>query len=110
MVNDFPEFIHSLPELDIPIEGVSGHLLQGAAHQVAFVHFESAVDVPEHSHRAQWELVISGSVRLRRGGTEETYSAGQSFFVPAGEEHGAFVNAGYRAVIFFDQADRYAAK
>jgi quercetin dioxygenase-like cupin family protein len=110
MITEFPGFIRRLPEIEIGIEGVSGHLLQGAHHQVAFVHFDRDTDVPEHSHRAQWEVVITGEVRLRMGGNEETYTAGQSFFIPEGVGHGAFVHAGYRAIIVFDQSDRYALK
>ena len=106
----FPEFITRLPELEVPFEGASGYLLQGQDTQVAFIHFETDTPVPEHSHRAQWELVIDGEVTLRREGTETTYRRGDSFYIPEGVEHGARVCAGYRAVIFFDQSDRYRAK
>lgn len=109
-MQDFPEFIRALPELDLPFEGVTGYLLQGEAQQVAFVHFEGDTSVPKHSHRAQWEMVISGEVCLEMEGEKRVLSSGDSFYVPAGVEHGAEVRAGYRAVIFFDQADRYAAK
>jgi quercetin dioxygenase-like cupin family protein len=106
----FPDFIEKLPELDIPFDGVSGRLLQGESQQVAFVDFEKDVQVPAHSHRAQWELVIAGQLQLTMKGEARTYRQGESFFIPEGVEHGADVKAGYRAVIFFDQADRYRAK
>lgn len=109
-MDDFPEFITELPELDISLDGVSGHLLQGENQQVAFVRFEKETVVPEHSHAAQWELVVTGEVRLSVEGAERTYREGQSFYIPEGAVHGAVVGAGYRAVIFFDQADRYQAK
>ena len=63
-----------------------------------------------HSHRAQWELVIAGEVRLTKEGQERTYREGESFYIPEGVEHAGKVKAGYRAVIFFDQIDRYKAK
>jgi quercetin dioxygenase-like cupin family protein len=110
VVTDFPQFIRGLPAVDVPFEGVSGHLLQGDRHQVVFLQFETDANVPEHSHNAQWELVIDGEVTLRRGGRTETYRAGDAFYIPSGEEHGAMVKAGYRAVVFFDQADRYGTK
>ncbi len=109
-MNAFPEFITRLPELEVPFAAASGHLLQGETTQVAFVHFHADTAVPEHSHRAQWELVIDGQVTLRREGTQTKYRQGESFYIPEGVEHGAQVSAGYRAVIFFDQADRYRAK
>ncbi|MFH1843686.1 MAG: cupin domain-containing protein [bacterium] len=109
-MKDFPEFIKALPELEVPFEGVEGWLLQGEAKQVAFVHFEHETVVPEHSHAAQWELVIAGEVHLNISGEEKFYQAGQGFYVPAGVPHGAVVGAGFRSVIFFDQVDRYQAK
>jgi quercetin dioxygenase-like cupin family protein len=109
-MRDFPEFITRLPELDLPFEGVWGHLLQGQEHQVAFIAFDRDTLVPSHRHRAQWEVVLAGEVRLTTSAGERTYTAGQSFELAAGEEHGATVMAGYRAVILFDQADRYQAR
>jgi quercetin dioxygenase-like cupin family protein len=110
VVKEFPEFIRNLPEVDVPFPGVSGHLLQGTGQQVAFLQFAEEVDVPEHHHNAQWELVVDGMVELRMGGESRTYRAGDSFYIPAGTPHGAKVHAGYRAVVFFDQADRYRSK
>ena len=69
-MSDFPECITRLPELDIPFDGVSGHLLQGKDQQVALVRFEDETVVPEHSHAAQWELVVAGELRLTVDGVE----------------------------------------
>ena len=55
-------------------------------------------------------LLVAEELRLTVDGVENTYREGDSFFIPAGAVHGAVVGAGYRAVIFFDQADRYQAK
>ena len=109
-MTDFPQFIRGLPGVAVPFEGVTGFLLQGESQQVAFLEFETDVDVPEHSHNAQWELVIDGEVELTMEGRTDTYRAGQSFYVPAGIPHGAIVRAGYRSIIFFDQADRYQTR
>jgi quercetin dioxygenase-like cupin family protein len=107
---EFPEFIRKLPELDVPLPSFEGHLLQGETHQVAFARCEADLDVPAHSHAAQWELVVAGEVVLRMAGEERTYRAGDSFYIPAGVEHAATVKAGFRSVIFFDQPDRYRTK
>jgi len=109
-MDEFPAFITALPELDISLEGVSGNILQGENQQVVFIRFNEDTVAPEHSHAAQWELVVSGELRLNVDGIEYTYTEGQSFHIPAGAVHGARVSAGYMAVIFFDQADRYKAK
>jgi len=109
-MDQFPEFISQLPEVDIPWEGVGGNLLQGEGIQVVFLHFQRQTVVPEHSHRAQWELVLAGEVALNLEGEQTSYRAGQSFYIPAGMVHGAVVQAGYRAIVFFDQADRYQTK
>ena len=109
-MSEFPPFIAALPELDLPHPGVTGHLLQGQRHQVAFFAFHADTVVPPHRHRAQWELVVAGEVRLRMPEGERTYRAGQSFYIPEDVEHSAVVSAGYSAVAFFDQVDRYRAK
>lgn len=109
-MNAFPDFVTRLPELAIDLPGVSGHLLQGEAQQVAFLHFTEDTVVPEHSHAAQWELVVSGEVELTVAGRPQTRRAGESFYIPAGTAHSALVKAGYCAVIFFDEVDRYRAR
>ena len=107
----FPEFIRSLPQIDLPLPGVTGWLVQGQDKQVVFVEFLEKVEVPDHAHEDQWELPVSGEVELRReGGPAELHSAGQPFFIPAGQVHGATVHAGYRAIIAFDAPDRYQVK
>ena len=109
-MDGFPGFVKALPEIDLPLEGVKGWLLQGDGQQVAFFEFEDDVEVPDHSHGEQWELVVSGEVALRVEGKETVYRKGDSFHIPTGVVHGAKVKAGYRAVAVFDQADRYKAK
>ncbi|MGD8395713.1 MAG: cupin domain-containing protein [Candidatus Eiseniibacteriota bacterium] len=106
----FPPFVEDLPEIDFPFEGVSGHLLQGEQQQVAFVHFAARTDVPPHRHRAQWEIVVAGELHLTVDGETRTHRPGETFYIPAWVEHGAVVEAGYQAIIIFDQPDRYATK
>lgn len=107
----FPHFVQSLPQIDLPLPGVTGWLIQGRDKQVVFVEFLETVEVPDHAHEDQWELPVSGEVELRRAGAPaELHTAGQPFFIPAGQVHGATVHAGYRAVIAFDAPDRYRVK
>jgi quercetin dioxygenase-like cupin family protein len=109
-MNEFPEFIAALPEVEMPFEGLTARLLQGEGQQVVFLYADRDTDVPEHSHRAQWELVLDGEAVLTMGGKERSYRRGESFYIPEGVPHSATVRAGYRAIMFFDQADRYRAK
>ena len=109
-VAGIPSFVKDWPELDLPLAGARGWLLQGADQQVAFVEFAENVDVPAHSHREQWEFVVAGRVTLHIDGESRVYESGDNFFIPAGIEHAATVEAGYQAVIVFNEGDRYRAK
>lgn len=109
-IHNFPDFIRRMPELDLPIPGARGWLLQGEGRQIAFVEFAEKVEVPEHAHAEQWEHAIAGKVILHRGGESTEYGPGESFFLDAAEPHGATVHAGYKAMIIFNEGERYKAK
>jgi quercetin dioxygenase-like cupin family protein len=107
---DLPPFLEALPEVDIPLPGVTGRLLQAGERQVVFAEFAETVEVPEHAHQEQWEFCLAGRVDLRIGGEIVTHEAGDNFYIPAGVPHGAVVHAGYRAMMVFNARDRYRAK
>ena len=106
----FPEFIRNHPEVDLPVPGARGWILQGEATQAVFLEFDEDVHIPDHSHAEQWELPVAGQVDLHRAGETRTYGAGDIFFVPAGQVHRADVRAGYKAIVFFNAPDRYKPK
>jgi len=106
----FPEFIMTLPEVELPFAGARGWLLQGSAQQTVFIEFNETVDVPEHTHAEQWEFALAGRVVLHRQGSSKEYKAGENFFLPAGLPHSARVYAGYKAMIVFNAPDRYKSK
>ena len=56
----FPDIITSLPAAKLPISGVSSYLFQGERQQFIFMAFDQDVAVPEHSHGAQWGVVLDG--------------------------------------------------
>jgi len=109
-VERFPEFLKALPEVDLPFPGARGWLIQGDKTQVVFAEFSDTLEVPEHAHAEQWEFVVSGRVELRIQGEIREYGAGENFFIPGGIPHGATVQAGYRAMIVFNEAGRYTPK
>lgn len=110
MSSIFPEPILDLPEAEISLEGVKAHLFQGEGEQVIFMEFEKDVEIPEHSHDSQWEIVVAGKVDYYEGGVKHTYTKGDSFYIPKGTKHSAKVYAGYASVAFFNQKERYKKK
>ena len=106
----FPKPILSLPEADVPLEGVKAYLSQSINHQIIFMEFEKDVSVPEHSHEAQWGIILEGQIDLVIDGKLYTYSKGDRYFIPKGVKHSAMIYAGYRDLTFFNQKDRYMPK
>jgi quercetin dioxygenase-like cupin family protein len=110
MLSHFPKPILELPEANIPVEGAKGYISQGKNEQVIFMEFEKDVEITEHSHDSQWEIVVAGKVDYFEGGVKHTYSKGDRFYIPKGTKHSAKVYAGYASVAFFNQKDRYMNK
>jgi len=110
MKSIFPQPILNLTEVKVPFEGVNGYIVQGENEQVVFMEFEKDVDVPEHSHESQWEIVLEGKVDYYEDGIKHTYKKGDRFFVQKGKKHFAKVYAGYTCIMFFNQKDRYQKK
>ncbi|MFH0883008.1 MAG: cupin domain-containing protein [bacterium] len=106
----WPEFIHSLPEADLPMEGLRGWLLNGHDAQLLFLEALAEVNVSAHSHGAQWGMVVEGSMEFTMDGQTKTIRQGDSYSVPAGREHGALLHKGFRAIDVFADRDRYRVK
>jgi quercetin dioxygenase-like cupin family protein len=104
---NYPAIISKLPKIDIVADEVNGYLLQGKDNQLVFFEFNKDTTIPRHSHGAQWGIVVDGEIRLTISGVEKTYRKGDSYYVPAGAEHSGVTFAGFKAIDFFDQADRY---
>ena len=110
MASIFPEPILKLPEADIPFDGVKAFLSQSSNHQIIFMEFEKDTEVPEHFHDSQWEIVLNGKVDYWQDGIKHTFTRGDRFFIPSGKKHSAKVYAGYAAIAFFNQKERYKKK
>ncbi len=106
----FHAIIKKLPEAEIPFNGVKGWISQGPAHQVAFLEIDPIGRVPEHSHAAQWGIVVEGEMQLTIGNTTRTYRKGDSYYIPAGTPHAANFGKKTLAIDFFDENDRYPLK
>ena len=106
----FPQFIQDLPEADLPVKGLRGWLVLSQGGQALFLQTENEVHVPQHHHGDQWGIVIEGKMELAIGGKTETYSQGDSYFIPAGTLHGAVLYPGFRAIDYFADKNRYSPK
>lgn len=110
MNEPYPDMIKNLPDIDLPIEGVHGRLLQAGDYQITFFEIEPIGEIPPHSHEAQWGIVIEGEMDLTIGGQTQSYKQGDSYYIPAGVEHSANFKTYFRALDLFAEPNRYQAK
>jgi quercetin dioxygenase-like cupin family protein len=106
----YPDMIRNLPEADIPFSGIKGRLLQGKHHQIVFFDIAAIGEVAEHSHGAQWGIVVEGEMELTIGEVKKTYRRGDHYFIPAGVKHAATFKQRTWVIDFFEDSDRYAVK
>ena len=76
----FPQPILNLPEADLPFKGATAYLSQGKNHQVLFMKFDEDVELPAHSHNAQWGVVLEGQIELTINGIENLFTKGEIFY------------------------------
>jgi len=108
--HSFPKVITSLPEADIKFEGVRGWIAQGDNHQIVFFEIEPSAEVPEHSHNAQWGIVVEGEIELTIEGKTKVYRKGDEYFIPSQAKHSARFPIRCRVIDFFEEKARYQPK
>lgn len=106
----FPEPIQNLPEADIPLDGIKAYLSQSESHQIIFMEFSKDTELPQHSHGAQFGIVLEGKIDLIIDGNKATFRKGDRYYIPKGVLHSGRIYAGYADITFFGEADRYSAK
>ena len=108
----YPDFITALPGIDLPFpeDVVQGSTVKSDAGLVAFFTFLKDMELPVHSHGAQWGIVVEGEIELAIGAETRVYRPGDSYFIPAGVAHGATITAGTRVIDVFEEADRYPVR
>jgi len=106
----FPDIITNHPDADIPINGVVSKLIQANDQQFIFMEFEDDIEVPIHSHNAQWGVVLNGEMELTVNGVTRLLSKGDTYSIDKDIPHFAKIKKGYKDLTFFDQKDRYKIK
>ncbi len=108
----FPGLITKLPEAALPFPSsvVKTSVLQSENGQLIFFDVLQYVELPPHSHKAQWGTVLEGQLDLTVDGKTQTYRPGMAYFIPSGIVHSARIPAGTKIVDFFEEKDRYQLK
>ncbi len=106
----YPEMIMGLPEIETPLAGIRGRLIQGELTQAVFFDIAAGSKVPPHAHCARWGLMIEGEMILTIGGETKTYRKGDRYFIPGGAVHSAAFLTRVFVLDVFDDPARYRAK
>jgi quercetin dioxygenase-like cupin family protein len=106
----FPEMFERMPEADALFPGVTLRLLQGPTASATFVEAGPGATVPEHSHGAQWGIVVEGELHLTIGSQKTILRRGDEYFIAPGIPHAATLTPGTRVIDVFDVPDRFRPK
>lgn len=106
----YPKMIKDLPEMDTPFKGVKGWMLQGRDRLLVFFDIEPIAQIPEHSHREQWGVLIEGEMELVVNGVKNVYRKGDHYYIPAGALHSVTVRTRSKAIDLFADVNRYKPK
>ncbi|HPF36662.1 MAG TPA: cupin domain-containing protein [Candidatus Krumholzibacteria bacterium] len=104
----WPSEIQALPQVAVPVAGVTGHTMKNHEKQVYFLRFEEGTSVPDHSHGAQWGYLVAGEMTLEIEGRTELFEAGDVYYIPARKKHRAVFSRVSYVIDMSDELDRYA--
>ena len=98
--------------LDLPLgdDVVRTNAIRSDAGLMVLFRFLKEVDLPPHSHKAQWGTVIKGWLELTMDGKTHRYLPGESYSIPSGTVHSAKGPAGAIVFDLFEEPDRYALR
>jgi quercetin dioxygenase-like cupin family protein len=106
----YPAEIQGLPRADVPMAGADAFLFQGDNQQIVFTQYSEEIEIPEHSHEAQWGVVLEGTIEFVVKGQTSVYTKGDRYYIPEGVPHSSKVHANYADILFFNQKARFKAK
>ena len=109
---ELPEIITRLPEADLPFPStiVKTNVLQAEQGQLVFFQILKDIELPAHSHKAQWGTVLEGQVEMTIGGETRLYGPGGAYYIPDGVVHSGKAHAGAKIIDFFEDPNRYRLK
>ncbi len=110
IVMDFPDLITNLPKADIPFTGVRGWILQSEDKQIVFMDIAPIGKVDEHSHSAQFGVMLDGEMSLTIGGETKRYKKGDTYFIPDKVPHSAVFHSQVKVMDMFNEKERYKIK
>jgi len=107
-----PAMITRLPEADLPFpsSALKTSVLQSHNGQLVFFQIHKDIEIPPHSHKGQWGIVLEGELEMTIGGKTRKYRPGDTYYIPEGVVHSAKVPAGCKAIDFFEEPDRYKVR
>lgn len=106
----YPGIIEKLPDVDYPLDGVRGKLLQAGDYQIAFYDVDPIGELPPHSGAAQWGIVVEGEMELIVDGELRTVKQGDSYYLPAGSEHSVTFRTHVRVLDLYAEPNRRQVK
>lgn len=90
MKENLPSIIKELPQVNIPIDRINGHLFQGISNQAVFFEAKAGTHIPTHTHAVEWGFVIEGEFEITIGNEKKIYRKGDTFFVPENVPHSGY--------------------
>ncbi len=110
MNQSLPSLLTDLPLIQSPLEGIHGYLLQGEDVQGVFFTVNAGVAFPEHSHEAQWGIVIEGEFDITINGQTKTYKKGDTYYVPEGVMHTGYYKTDVISFDVFGSKNKFEKK
>ena len=107
MTSIFPPFIRALPPPRSMFD-MDAHMVPSDRVVTMFYEVDRDMIVAEHSHGAQWGVVLAGEMEMVISGESRMYRTGDTYYVPPQAPHLARLRAGYKGIDVFADADRYA--
>ncbi|MCI4348222.1 MAG: cupin domain-containing protein [Thermoplasmata archaeon] len=98
----FPETIRRLPKTSLA--GMDVFVHEAGTTQILFIEVppdHPAVDVPTHTHDAEWGIVVEGEITMTFPDRTETHSAGMTHWIPARVPHSFRFAPGTSSVHYF---------
>ncbi len=105
-----PEMITKLPEIVMPNDSIKGYLIQGESNQSIFFIVKAGAYLPEHSHAAQWGVVLEGEFEIAFGGDKKVFKKGDTYFVPEGVLHSGKYITDVISFDVFDDKNKFKTK